>query len=315
MCIRTRQSKRVLLFTVAFLATGYATSSGAQESGAGNATKSHEGISFPSLSILRQAVRNNEALLNPIKLSYKIEYHQEGSRPATSGRVPVRPAGRRYSHAKCIWAHSGHKHYASKDTFYGPDELARKMLFVIDEEKQEYVAISLPDRSRNSFNWNTDIPITTLGLRPFEGNRILSDILTPAYAKIQDQKESVGGRETWVVDASRPEEPVYHARMWIDPERGIPLRIRYFDNAPQTENRRLTSTIDQIQLHQLSNGGVLPIAGTRTLHFVDRSSRITVNVDLESITTEPGDIPDFLFEGSLLQEPTSPPTATENEDK
>lgn len=257
-------------------------------------------LSKPDLNVLIQSVKKNESLVNPIKVTYRKKWRREGDpAPRSYG---MRKPGRRYSFADCTWVHSGHRHNATSDIFYGPNELARKMHYVIDEKNNLYSAISPPKRDVHIFKWNADITITALGLRPFEGNHKLSDILIDSCLRVHPTQKPIGKRLTWVIDAKRIHEPVYYARIWIDPERGIALRTEYFGKDPETDRSKI-GTIDSIALTQLPNGGWFPLSGRRTIHFKDRTSHSLIKVDPSSITIDPNDMPDSLFNWPVEPKP------------
>jgi len=118
----------------------------------------------------------------------------------------------------------------------------------------------------------------------------------------------IEGRETYVVDLQRKTksfavtrlgEPIYgtySARIWVDCERAVPLRIEQYDKYPDSAEARLTCRIDSIELHQLPNSGWFPVKGTRTLYFGNGSVISEhVAVDVTSITIQRKGIPESLF--------------------
>src|SRR5204863_6318549 len=75
---------------------------------------------------------------------------------------------------------------------------------------------------------NMGADFVRLGARPFEGDNLLSELLEPQYASAATKAEVIEGRACHVVDVRRPLAPVYFARIWIDQQRGIPVRIEYY---------------------------------------------------------------------------------------
>jgi hypothetical protein len=152
---------------------------------------------------------------------------------------------------------------------------------------------------REKLKWNAEIGITVLGLRPFEGDYSLSEILQPPWATFSGQTEEVDGRLAAVVDIKRrvpsSDHPVYYGRFWIDAERGVVLRIVYFDKDISATDRQPISTIDGLRHQRLSNGGWVPAEGTRTLHFTGYSKVELIRVEMASVTINPADIPGSLF--------------------
>ncbi len=249
-----------------------------------------------TLETVRALVARNEALLNPIKMSYTVRKSRTGERPQ-----PTRGSrrGRSYSHFNCVWAQSGQKHYARVNRFFGPNEPANSTVEVIEPDL--VTKGRLPDlmegtiSPRDSHDWYA-VLVAKLGLRPFEGHYTLSQILVPEYASVHKQTEMVDGREMYVVDAKRPSVYPYFTRIWIDGQRGIPLRIQYFDKHPNWSDARMSSEITDIKHFRLPNGGWIPIEGIRSLHL--RAGSISYEhmiVDVNSITIRREDIPDSLF--------------------
>jgi hypothetical protein len=250
-----------------------------------------------TLETVHALVARNEVLLNPIKMAYTVKKSRTGKRqvPAVGKRRP----GRRHSHINCVWAQAGEKHYVREDFFYGPNEPARSTERIF--EPQRVTKGKLPDLMegsiypRDSHDWYS-VLVAKLGLRPFEGHYTLSQILVPEHASVHREIETIDGREMYVVDAKRPVDPPYFARIWIDRQRGMPRRIRYFGRHPNWGDAKSMSQINDIKLHQLPNGGWIPIEGVRSIDWQDGSisyEHMTVNVN--SITTRREHIPESLF--------------------
>ena len=250
-----------------------------------------------TLDSVRELVARNEALLNPIKMAYTVKMSQTGERPQPL--TGSRRAGRRYSHIKCVWAQAGEKHYTREDCFYGPDEPARSSVKVFDEEVKTQA--KLPNlmegtiSPRDNHDWYS-VLVAKLGLRPFEGHYTLSQILVPELASLHEKTEMIDGREAYVIDAKRPSVHPYFARLWIDRQRGLPLRIWYFDRHPNWDNARLSSEINDIKFHLLPNGARIPTEGVRSVNFSDGNVFYEhMKVDVHSITIRREDIPESLF--------------------
>jgi len=149
----------------------------------------------------------------------------------------------------------------------------------------------------SNFSWSLIGP-QHLGLRPL-GWHQLSEFLTRENAKVYAETELIDNQEAYVIDVTRPGREVpYYARIWIDCERYMPLKIQHFGlNDPSSSNSKPHSEVVGIKLHQLPNGGWFPVEGTRISypHYIHkRLSHIVV--DVNSITIEKEDIPDFLFD-------------------
>lgn len=261
---------------------------------------SAESVKLPeyvALETVRELVARNEALINPIKMNYTVKKSRKGERPEYIGGATR--LGRRYSHSNCIWAQDGEKHYARVDYFYGPNEPAGSTAYVFDA--QTTTRGKLPELMQGTISaldthdWY-NVMVAKLGFRPFEGQYRLSEILVPEYASLHDEIEMLNGRETYVVDARRPIPYTYFARIWIDKQRGMPLRIWYYGKHPTWGEEKSISQINDIELHQLSNGAWIPVKGVRSINFSDYISYEHISVDINSIKTQREDIPEFLFE-------------------
>jgi hypothetical protein len=252
-----------------------------------------------TLQTVRKLVARNEALINPIKLEYTVNIRRTGERqiPAATGG---RRRGRAYSHFNYVWAQDGEKHYARTDSFYGPNELARSTVYVFDD--QIITMGKLPELMEGTISavdtrdWY-NVMVAKLGLRPFEGEHRLSEILLPEYASLHDEFEILNGRETYVIDTRRPS---YHhtsfARIWIDKQRGMPLRIWFFRKHPAWGDEESISQINDIELYQLPNGAWIPVQGVRSINFSDSyTSYEHISVDVNSIKIQREDIPESLF--------------------
>ena len=254
-----------------------------------------------TLETVRELVARNEALINPIKMNYTVESSRtaEPPRPVGGSR---RTSGRRYSHRNVVWAQSGLRQYLQINSFYSPDELARSSVMVFDDKVKTWG--KLPDLMEgyssptDKHDW-TDVLTAKLRMRPFEGRVQLSDVLVPEHAMLHPKMETVAGRDTYVVDASRPDGLAYFVRVWIDTEAGIPLRTQIFYKHPTAPDAEVILEVNEIRLHQLPNGGWIPIAGTRALHFRRSNPPHTaselISVDVSSITTGRQDIQESLF--------------------
>lgn len=261
------------------------------------------------LNKIRDRVIQNERSFNLIKVSYRSQYDytipkSELEIERYDNTAMRKIGGRKYSHKVGIWAQDGIKQYFSPDSYYSPDELAYSDVFTVNGEVMKW-AIK-PDLMQGGianiekFQWSR-IGIQHLGLRPL-GFHKLSEFLVPENAIIHTETEFIGDRESYVIDAKRPfqDEDPYYARIWIDCERYMPLKIQQFGyNDPSSRNSRPHAEVIGIKLYQLPNGGWFPVEGTHISYRQEpkphqRLSHITV--DVNSITIKREDIPDSLFE-------------------
>ena len=257
-----------------------------------------------TLETVRELVKKNELSLSLIKMDYTVKYNRIGYQRAMSKlklSKGIKNDGRTFTHINGVWAQDNVRQHCKEEHCYSQDEVALSHINIIDGEVAKWG--KLPDLMQgsiteiNKFDWNYVIP-AKLGIRPFEGKYLLSETLIPENASVHDVFEMVDGRKTYVIDIKRPEEPVYFARMWIDSERALPLRIKYFNEHPSSNQAELMGQIDSIKLHQLSNGGLMPVEGTRSVYLKGESpwtKHEHIKVDINSITIRREDIPDDLF--------------------
>ncbi len=251
----------------------------------------------PTLEEVRRLVARNEALTSLVKMDYTARLHQTGERP--QNHTGKRRPGRRYTHFKGVWAQDGPKQYCNIERYYSKDELARSSVRVIEGNMTAELAGkpgSMRATIRETSNHDlADIDPVQLGIRPFEAQYPLSKILVQEFASLHDKTEIIDGQEAYVIDAKRPLEPTYYARIWIDRERGMPLHIEYYDKHPGAGQGRLLSEIKSIKLHQLPNGGWIPVEGIRSVHFSTWVSHKQIVVNMDSIKVRRKDIPESLF--------------------
>ncbi|MHC4501112.1 MAG: M56 family metallopeptidase [Planctomycetota bacterium] len=258
-----------------------------------------------SLEAIRELVARNERLSSLMKMDYRVEFVRsdrsiEQRDTGKIGRPSARRRGRSFAYCEAAWAQDGNRQHSTVAPFYGPNEPAGKSILVINGKvakkayKEDLSKGSIDEVSR--FDWDLIMP-SKLGWRPFEGSCRLSEVLTPECASLRDGRETIDGRESFVVDANRPVESPYFARMriWIDCERGMPLRLGYYDKPVESGEGRLISDVNSIELHELPNGGWIPVKGVRSVYHRDGPVREIIRVDTESITVEREDIPESLF--------------------
>ncbi|MHC4293962.1 MAG: hypothetical protein ACYSTL_00080 [Planctomycetota bacterium] len=246
------------------------------------------------LQTIRKIVAENEAAAALIKADYTEKYH-------LTGFVPDMGGVRRYDHCKVNWAQDGPKQYFRLDWFYAPDKWANGSTRIIDgkvmKSSVELAQNSDPVRCTIAevagFEWFHLTP-GHLGFRPF-GQHLLSELLVPEFASVHDKTAEIDGCETYVIDVKKPGNPCLFARIWLDRERGMPLRIWSYDKHPGAKEAFPRCRIDSIKLHQLPNSGWFPVKGVRSLHFVGMVVRENLEVALDSITIRRKDIPDSLF--------------------
>lgn len=265
----------------------------------------------PSLQSIQAKVAQNERLYSLIKLDYTRKDSTSIAKsellvPLPPGNlVPVKPvpptkAGLRGSYFKCTWAQDGIKQYLLNESYSDSDELVFGHLSVLDGKVLKMGMT--PDlmagniTTLDNFQWAL-FDVGFLGLRPFNGRQKLSELLVKEHASFDGKIDVIDGRQAYVVGIKRPGKSSF-TRMWIDRERGMPIRYEHYDRHPDSSGAKLTSEVKSIELHQLPNGGWFPVKGTRILHRrgpKPHSIFDYITVDVNSITIKRKDIPDSLF--------------------
>jgi hypothetical protein len=212
-------------------------------------------------------------------------------------------AGRKYSYNVGVWAQDGVKHHVSLDSYFGPNDLANSKVTIVNGKVTK--SATKPDlmkgsiANRETFRW-TRIGPQHLGLRPL-GRYKLSELLAPENAIVHEETEFIGDREAFIIDAKRPfQETPYYARIWIDVERCMPLKIQHYGlTDPSSANASPHSEVIGIKLHRLPNGGWFPVEGTRVSYCQEPRPHQRfwhIVVDVKSITIQREDMPESLFE-------------------
>ena len=258
-----------------------------------------------TLETISRMVARNEDLASLIKMNYEVTYSRTGqSEVSQKGQSSSgRHVSRQFTHYKSVWAQEGIKQYFNVDYYYSPDESeSYSSTQIVDGELMKQVWGKKSDIMSGkidyieTFRWS-DIKPSAIVFRPFEGKYLLSKILVQEFASIHDKTEMLEGRETYVIDVKRPESPIYFGKVWVDCERGIPLRFEYYDKDPALGQARLIRLIDSIKPHQLPNGGWITVKGVMTYFFYpSREDSMHISVDVNSVTIRKEDIPNSLFE-------------------
>jgi len=263
-------------------------------------------LSYTSqLQDLRELVARNEVLSSLIRMDWAVRIDQNIQesqlRQILSNRAGPRLGERLYTHYTGTWARDGIKQYCNNDFFSGLDKWERGDIKVVDGEVM--LEASKLDLMSGAINYidkfgQLEVPLNLLGIRPFSSQHKLSEVLVSEYASIHGETEFVDGRETYIVDVQQPNLSTHFMRIWIDCERGMPLKLEHYNKSLTSNEIRLISEIKSIKLHHLPNGGWFPVEGTRVLHRRRPMSYMVfeyITVDVNSITIKREDIPDSLF--------------------
>ena len=115
--------------------------------------------------------------------------------------------------------------------------------------------------SARQFHWSHVTPFL-LGMRLFEGNHLMQEVLVPEFALVHDQTARINGQESYVVDARSPSNINDYARIWIECARGTPLQIDHYSVCDQHRLERV-ERVTGLKWHPIGDYGWFPIAGTR----------------------------------------------------
>ncbi|MHC4439166.1 MAG: redoxin domain-containing protein, partial [Planctomycetota bacterium] len=249
-------------------------------------------------------VAQNEKLFSLIKMDYTVKKSTSIPTPELLSmmrkdlNIKIEESG--VSYKKVTWAQDNIKQYLKFNTYSDSNEWTYGYVSAADGEilKEGY----LPDLMYGYIANATDFPwgsleLTYLGLRPLDKQRKLSEYLVEKNASFDGAIETIDGRETYVVDIKSTDASFFE-RVWIDCERGMPLKTEFYKGHPNSSQSIMIGKVKSIELYQLPNGGWFPAKGTRIMHirsakpFLDFSH---FTVDVNSITTKREDIPDSLF--------------------
>jgi len=247
---------------------------------------------------IRLAIQINEKRLSLIKMNYVVQY--EGNIKKEDVRFGGRKAqtSKPYSYCSGVWAQDDVRQHSSRDYYVGSNTLSRSEITIVNGELMKWA--KRPEFMQGAinkienYNWQNRLT-NRLGIRPFEGEQLLSEILIPENASILKKGEVLNGQSTYLVEVKRPIEPVYYARIWIDKEKGLPLRYVYYMKSDSIQEDVLSELL-VTKTHTLSNSGVLPVETKRTLYKTDNIRHTFSTVDVNSITIKREDIPDSLFD-------------------
>jgi len=258
-----------------------------------------------SLKTIQDRVIQNERLYSLIKLDYTTK--KSTSIPVSiSDLVPRDPTESRTvedsgaSYVKNTWAQDDVKQHFNLNLYSDSNEWKSGFLHVVDGEVAK--AGTLPDlmsgniTNSNDFPWGI-VDMIYLGLRPFSGHQKLSELLVKEHASFDGEIDVIDKRKAYTIGIKRPGKKSF-TKMWIDCERGMPIKYEHYDRHPDSSGARLISEVKTIELHQLPNGGWFPVKGTRTVHYRSPKSFLAsdhITVDVNSITIKREDIPESLF--------------------
>jgi hypothetical protein len=249
---------------------------------------------------IREAVRANETKASLIRMEYKFFSETIGDISEVS-----QPRGndeRQATHMQCLWAQDGQRVHKTTSS-YAEEELLHGWVYVINGEVHKEGR--LPDLmwgridAIEKFNWVGVLP-ATMSFRPLRNEYLLSQLLVPAYASVHQDHASIDGRDTTVLKVKWPHPAGYYSLIWIDLERGMPLRMEHYHPDEEAGGDTRGTVVESIKLHQLPNGGWIPVqgvsSGTARIGARERKHTVRLVADVNSISIDRKDIPDSVFD-------------------
>ncbi len=264
----------------------------------GAVSEKSAGGSVTSLEALRKTVLANEAKANLLRMEYKCWTELSSTIPKLSARLE-KSEGKSAGYLQYVYAQDGQRFHRTSSTYEGT-QCVHANVFAVDGEvckSGRLPALMEGYISRvDKFTWGDVVPIQ-FAFRPFGNRFLLSDCLLPQYASVRENRVMLNGRAAMLVDINEPREGSYYHRVWIDLERGLPLRMEFHDPGHPDNSEISEST----KFHQLPNGGWITVEGDLKQHTVTAKGYVTdltlrCKVDVNSVSIDKKDIPDSLFD-------------------
>jgi hypothetical protein len=252
-----------------------------------------------SLEALRQKVLANEAKASLLRMEYRVYPDKDADIPHIRGS---RRSNRTYTYLQNSYAQDGLRVHLTESSYSETGRaFTRSTVQVVDGKVRKSGV--LPDLMEGyitpieKFVCSGPVPAN---FRPFQDRFLLSECLVPKYASVHQEHDAIHGRDAAVVDVKHPVQERWFLRIWIDRERGLPLRVEsHWINQDASESDP-PSFEEPTKFHQLPNGGWLAVEGAHTLIRIHegREARLCSRwiVDVNSISIEKKDIPDNLFD-------------------
>ncbi|MFC1764122.1 hypothetical protein ACFL6U_18860 [Planctomycetota bacterium] len=136
-----------------------------------------------------------------------------------------------------------------------------------------------------------------LGLRL--RSRRLSQFMKPEWATVDSRVYRLHGRDAWLVKVHTPDSQGYRKpfQVWIDQQRGVPLRIATYQvSTHRGAKHQLKHIIDDIQYVPLPQGGWVPVQAEIRYDPEESLRHFRIVVEPNSVQTKSEAIPDSLME-------------------
>ncbi len=255
----------------------------------------------PSLQDVINRVRSNEEKLTLVKMDYAVSWRREGRVPDFYYSDPrasrTDPNG---AHQEVEWAQDGiRQRFVRRD--FRDARLSLSQISVVDGEVTK--SGDWPQLRGGAIRPVSDYDrwmvnrVSQLFYRPCSVSKdewpLLSEWLGSRSVGSGAAKRKLNGKDVFVVDTTSGRSGF--RRFYIDCDTGLLMRLETYTGHPDSDQSRLVGLKEVTKVHQLSNGGWVPLEG-RHIHYGDGITGFTdVHVDPNSISVDRADIPDSLF--------------------
>jgi hypothetical protein len=255
-----------------------------------------------SLQDVIDRVRSNEEKLTLVKMNSVTSWRREGRLPDVYYSDPrVSRTDFKETHQESEWAQDGIRQRFVRRNFRD-GRLRFSEISVIDGEVTK--SGDWPELKRGvikpvvaSTRWVTNWP-SQLFYRPCgeasEDWPLLSEWLGSRALGSGADRRKLNGEDVFVVDTASSGTSGFR-RFYIDCDMGLLMRLEYYGGHPDDDPPRLLRLKEVTKVHQLSNGGWVPLEGRDTLYGDGYTGFTDVHVDVNSISVDRADIPDSLF--------------------
>lgn len=250
------------------------------------------------LEHMRALVLQNEAALQSIHFNWAVRL--EGKQPRNKW-MPIVPCearddGTPYTLWEGSYTRGGAQHVCTQDLYIQSEtQWAGAIHSIWDEETlmQKHTPARTPGviDYATQLDWQ-QIPPWAWGMRVFGDARPLSALLEVSLARVHAFQESINGWPVTVVDIRHPDNVTDYARLWLDVESGLPLRIDTYRAVHWPQLMR-TERFTDVSLLQLPNNAWLPVKAQRIQYRIKptRHERVcAMAIDIQSILTDPNAI-------------------------
>jgi hypothetical protein len=254
-----------------------------------------------SLEALRRRMLANEAKASVLRMEYRV-YPE--NRVDTPGAHNSRRSSRSYTYLLNSYAQDGPRFHLTQSSYSETERaFTRSTVEVVDGNVRKSGV--LPDlmvghiTPVEKFAWGGPGPIFA-AFRPYLDRILLSDCLVSNCASLRQDRVIIDGRQAAEVEIRHPDHKGQFLKIWIDLERGLPLRLESSFTNEAGGVPQPPAIVESTKFHPLPNGGWIPLEGTQTLTMAGEGREVRLRsrwiTDVNSISIEKKDIPDSLFD-------------------